>query len=79
MLALMSTILVRRLDAQVHATLRQRAKDKGVSLEAEVRDILTREAATEMKKIDWSQFTTVDSGNSGHVTREYINQSYEPY
>jgi plasmid stability protein len=75
----MSTILVRRLDNQVHATLRDRAKARGVSLEAEVREILTRAAAAAPEPIDWSQFTTVDSGSGGHVTRDYINQSYEPY
>ncbi len=72
----MTAMLIRNLDDSVRASLRTRAKRHGRSLEAEVRDILTREAKAEMT-VDWDLVATVATGQTGPVTRELINQSYD--
>jgi len=46
------------------------------SVEAEVRDILLRQAKSE-QRINWDEAVTVASGNTGSVTRDLINSTYD--
>ena len=72
----MASILIRNIDDSVREALRSRAKRHGHSVEAEVRDILSREAMAD-QRIDWNTITTVDSGQAGHVTRDIVNGTYD--
>lgn len=47
----MATLIVRRLDDQVAARLRQRARTRGVSVEEEVRRILRESTATSRAEV----------------------------
>lgn len=72
----MATLLIRNLDESVRSALRSLAQRHGRSVEAEVRDILAREAKAG-QRIDWGAIATVDSGQTGHVTRDIVNSTYE--
>ena len=72
----MASLLIRNLDDSVREALRSLAKRHGRSVEAEARDILSREAKAD-QRIDWSTITTVDSGQGGHVTRDIVNGTYD--
>jgi antitoxin FitA len=72
----MASIHIRNIDDSVREALRSRAKRHGHSVEAEVRDILSREAMAD-RRIDWNTITTVDSGQVGHVTRDIVDGAYD--
>ena len=72
----MASLLIRNLDDSVWKALRSLAQRHGRSIEAEAKDILSREAKAD-QRIDWSTITTVDSGQGGHVTRDIINGTYD--
>ena len=76
MLSFMATLLIRNLDDSVREALRAMAQRKGRSVEAEVREILAREAKAG-HRIDWGAVATVDSGRGGPVTRDLINSTYD--
>jgi plasmid stability protein len=48
----MASMMIRNLDETVKKRLRLRAAEKGRSLEAEVRDILSREAGNPQQQVD---------------------------
>lgn len=72
----MATLLIRNLDESVRGALRSLAQLHGRSVEAEVRDILARETKAS-QRIDWGAIATVNSGQSGHVTRDIVNSTYD--
>ena len=72
----MPALLIRNLDDSVREGLRALAKRHGRSVEAEVRDILSREAKSG-RRIDWDAVATFDTGQTGHVTRDLVNGTYE--
>lgn len=72
----MAALLIRNLDESVRDALRAIAQRHGRSVEAEVRDILSREAKAG-QRIDWDAIATVDSGQAGHVTRDLVNSTYD--
>ena len=76
MLSAMATLLIRNLDESVREALRALAQRHGRSVEAEVRDILAREAKSG-QRIDWNAVATVDTGHAGHVTRDLVNSTYD--
>jgi plasmid stability protein len=72
----MATLLIRDVDAAVHAALRRRAAKHGRPLGAEIREILTRSVSA-AERVDWTAVATVRSGRRGRVTRAEVNASYE--
>ena len=72
----MAALLIRNLDDSVRNALRSLAQRHGRSVEAEARDILAREAKAGLR-IDWNTIATVDSGQTGPVTRDLINSTYD--
>jgi plasmid stability protein len=76
MLSRMATLLIRNIDDSVRDGLRVLAQRHGRSVEAEVREILAREAKTD-QRINWESVATVDSGRTGHVTRDLVNSTYD--
>ena len=76
MLSNMATLLIRNLDESVRGALRALAQRHGRSVEAEVRDILAREAKS-AQGIDWGAVAVVHTGHAGHVTRDLVNSSYD--
>ena len=76
MLSIMATLLIRNLDESVREALRALAQRHGRSVEAEARDILTREAKSG-QRINWDAIAVVDTGHAGHVTRDLVNSTYD--
>ena len=76
MLLDMVALLTRNLDESVRGALRALAQRHGRSVEAEVRDILAREAKS-AQGIDWGAVAVVHTGHAGHVTRDLVNSSYD--
>ena len=67
----MANILVRQLDDETISRLKSRAKSKGRSLEAEVREILTRTAT-----FDWAEVFALRDRNGvpGQSSVEMISE-----
>lgn len=72
----MAALLIRNLDESVREALRSLAQRHGRSVEAEARDILAREAKAG-QRIDWGAVASVDSGQTGPVTRDLVNSTYD--
>jgi plasmid stability protein len=51
----MASMMIRNLNESVKKRLRLRAAEKGRSLEAEVRDILSREAGNPQRQVDFGE------------------------
>ncbi|WP_416898743.1 MAG: FitA-like ribbon-helix-helix domain-containing protein [Minwuia sp.] len=61
----MATVTIRRLDDQVMAQLKRRARLQGRSLEAELREILMAAAAQDMTPADkWALFERLADGRA---------------
>lgn len=55
----MATLSIRNLPDDVHAALRIRAAEKGASMEAEARRILTQVCKTQTRKADFTQLQSL--------------------